>query len=158
MKRAQNEVPKAVVLLCAPSWLSRGAKHSPLELCLSKRSLRLSVVGGPFLPLRTHRTPQQSLGMARKSEHYHGKVHWTCRSRSRGPWAQERQGRAPNVLRMRFQMPRRTFSCLRGLAVVRSTLPWNFCLRSGPYAYLWSEAYFYFLEPTELHSKALEWF
>ena len=54
-------------------------------------------------------------------------------------------------------MPRRTFSCLRGLAVVRSTLPWNFASRSAPYAYLWSEVHFYHFEPTELHSKASEW-
>ena len=45
----------------------------------------------------------------------------------------------------------------QGLAVVRSTLPQNFCLRSGPYAFVWQEASFQHFEATELHNRAPEW-
>ena len=94
--------------------------------------------------------------MTRKSEHYQGKVRWTCGSLSRGPRSQEQQARASNVLRMRFQRLRCSSAHLRGLAVVRSTLPWNFCLRRGPYAFVWSEACFKHFGATELHNQAAE--
>ena len=94
--------------------------------------------------------------MTRKSEHYHGKVRWPCGSLPRGRWAQERLNRAQNVLRMRFQGLRCTFPRLRGLAVVRSTLPQNFRLRSRSYAFVWSEASFNYFGARELHNEAAE--
>ena len=153
-KRPPNDVPRVAVLLCAPSRLSRGAKHSPLELLPPKGSLRFCMVGGLFSALRRHRTPQPSRRMTRKSEHYHGKVRWPCGSLPHGPGFHEWQARAQNVLRMTFQGLPCTFQRLRGLAVVRSTLPWNFCLRRGPYAFVWSEACFEHFGATELHNKA----
>ena len=46
--------------------------------------------------------------------------------------------------RAQSEVPRAAVHLLafKGLAVVRSTLPQNFCLRSGPYAFVWSEVCF----------------